>query len=496
MARPLAQSTKAILSLAGERLARFNATRRSWLQIIAQLAPLGGLSEGNAVVLYNSGSELFRDMWGAIHGAKKRVMFGTYTLEPDAIGRNTLSALAAAAKRGCEVTLLYDDVGSYRLSVQDVQPLRDAGVRVVAFNPVSAWLWPRRLSWRLRLDSIIVRNHRKLLICDDDACFVGGMNVGAEYAGSELGGTDYFRDAHVCVRGPAVRHLQAVFSESLREAALFVAGADADAAVSALEHPAAEAAPPAVPSLSQMLRESVAASVQRRMQRFARRIPTVRTLYNRLAANTLFIADDASHISHASDPGRPLQPLHDGVLVQVLSSNARRGRYNIQRALALSLRRAQRTCYIVTPYFLPPRFATQSLIRAAQAGVDVRILTAGMTDVPLYRMAAHHVYDEFLRNGVRIYELTTHAVHAKTAVFDSMYATVGSFNMDLLSTHRNLEVLVSFYDPLVAAHLQRRFLDDLDSAIEITRQNHERRSWLRRLCESVVYRVLGLVLRP
>ncbi|KNC52597.1 phospholipase D [Thecamonas trahens ATCC 50062] len=496
-------------------LARF---RKQYQELFSDLAPLGAISAGNSVTLYSSGSATFEAMWRAMRGARRRLWLGTYTLEPDAIGSETLSALAEAKASGVDdVILMYDAIGSLRLSQSHVQHLIDAGVRVVPFNPVWSWQWP--WMWQATLRDPLIRNHRKLLIVDSDVAFAGGMNVAAEYAGPSVGGNAFFRDVHVQLRGPAVDHLATVFKDSLSEAELYAATsrgrltpasdeaqrADSDAAADAgrkktrpLVAPGtgggALALPPShgygeahVSTVN--VDSSVSAQTKARLARFAKHVPALRNMYNRLAMYSLTLAENPVHITNAPQE----TPAPGDVVVQVLYSNARRGKYAIQRAMALSLLKAKSRCYMTTPYFIPPRWLTKQLIRAARRGVDVRILTAGKTDVPLYRMAAIHVYDIFLRNGIRIYELGDKALHAKTMTIDSMYASVGSFNLDLLSSHRNLEVVVSFLDPRMASALESQTLADMSSAVEITRADTSARSRTMAFAQAFVYRVLNFL---
>jgi phosphatidylserine/phosphatidylglycerophosphate/cardiolipin synthase-like enzyme len=78
-------------------------------------------------------------------------------------------------------------------------------------------------------------------------------------------------------------------------------------------------------------------------------------------------------------------------LVQVLESNVRAEKFHIQRSLPVIIRSSERRCYITSPYFLPPARIRNALIEAAKRGVDVRIVTAGRTDVKLAKLAGRHL---------------------------------------------------------------------------------------------------------
>jgi cardiolipin synthase len=164
-------------------------------------------SEGNRITIYDTGRAGLDAMLAAVEGAKRRVHLETYILRADATGRAFLAALERHARAGREVRLLYDSIGSFGLDESALQPLREAGGQVVAFNPLTRF-WPRFAPRQ--------RDHRKILIVDGEVAFTGGLNIGDEYV-SGLGGSDVpgaWRDAHARVEGPCVRDLEAVFLES------------------------------------------------------------------------------------------------------------------------------------------------------------------------------------------------------------------------------------------------------------------------------------------
>jgi cardiolipin synthase len=169
----------------------------------------GGLryTDGNAVDLYDCGRTAYPQMLEAIREAREFVHVETYILRKDGAGSRFLEALADRAAKGVDVRLLYDAVGSHRLTHRALHPLRTAGADVVVFNPLNR-LYPQ---WAPRR-----RDHRKLLIVDGQVAFTGGLNIGDEYDAAAIGcdAGPGWRDTHVRVRGPAVRDLGAVFLES------------------------------------------------------------------------------------------------------------------------------------------------------------------------------------------------------------------------------------------------------------------------------------------
>lgn len=111
----------------------------------------------------------------------------------------------------------------------------------------------------------------------------------------------------------------------------------------------------------------------------------------------------------------------------------------------------------------------------------MRLLTVGRSDSPALKMVSLHIYGRFLRGGVRIFELQERVLHAKTAVIDGVHASVGSFNLDILSDRYNHEVNVALLDRGLAASLEARFERDLGAARELTLEGWGRRGLWDRL---------------
>src|SRR5258706_10991508 len=118
--------------------------------------------------LLRDGAEAFPAMLAAIRGAKQFILMETYIFASDAIGEKFAKALAEKASQGVEVDLMYDGLGTGRLSQKIVQILSAGGVRVVKYHPVR--LSPRIWEWRLWGK----RNHRKQLIREGRGGFLGG----------------------------------------------------------------------------------------------------------------------------------------------------------------------------------------------------------------------------------------------------------------------------------------------------------------------------------
>ncbi len=129
---------------------------------------------------------------------------------------------------------------------------------------------------------------------------------------------------------------------------------------------------------------------------------------------------------------------------------------------------AERSIYISGAYPLAPAPLRHALVSAARAGVDVRLLAPGRSDIPIVNQAARARYGPLLRAGVRIYEWNGPMLHAKTVVADGTWALVGSSNLNPFSLLGSHELDVEIQDPGIARQLERQFLADLENATEIT----------------------------
>jgi cardiolipin synthase len=146
-----------------------------------------------------AGQEIFPAMLEAMAAAQKSIRLETYIYSDGKLGRQFLGALLAAAQRGVRVQILVDALGSWLLSDDFFEPLVAAGVEVRRFNHLHLWRFG-------------VRNHRKLLICDDATMFIGGFNVADEYDGD--GVTRGWCDVGVRIENPTLAgELAASFDE-------------------------------------------------------------------------------------------------------------------------------------------------------------------------------------------------------------------------------------------------------------------------------------------
>jgi cardiolipin synthase len=181
-------------------------------------------------------------------------------------------------------------------------------------------------------------------------------------------------------------------------------------------------------------------------------------------------------------------PLDEGEsAVGVLANDHWEERRDIYDGYLNAIARATREIIITNSYFIPALRVRRALARAAQRGVRVRVLVPRDSDVRLTQLASRHLYERLLEDGVEIYEWRGGILHAKTALVDDNWCTVGSFNFDARSIHNNLELNIAVRDAAVNHALRTRVEIDLKDAIRVDLDSFRERGLMTRLLERFVY---------
>ena len=144
---------------------------------------------------------------------------------------------------------------------------------------------------------------------------------------------------------------------------------------------------------------------------------------------------------------------------------------------------AEYSIHMTNSYFIPDDQIVKALTDAAGRGVDVKIILPGTTDSQLAFHAQRYRYSELLKSGVKIYEHSTSLLHAKTAVVDKVWSTVGSTNMDFLSMLNNDEVNAVILNHEFAGEMEKMFVGDLANSRQIKWEEWKKRPLLSRVWE-------------
>ncbi len=340
--------------------------------------------------LYFEGDDLYEAMLKEIAAARSSICLESYIFASDEIGWRFAHALAERVAAGVEVRLHLDAAGfllwgSGKLKIW----LRDQGIQLRLFH---RWRWRDPLRYNQR-------NHRKLLVIDDNSVFLGGFNIHRESSRLVFGDASW-RDAHVRLDGKVAQQAGILFDD----------------------------------------------------------------FWN----------------------GKRRQPPYQAHAVNILIPNfSRRCRQTFKCLYTDSFRRAQQSIYLTTPYFVPDRRTQLELQLAAKRGVDVRLLVPRKNDQRLAQWAARAAYAKLLDEGVRIFEYLPRMLHAKTAVVDGSWATIGTANLDYRSLFVNYEINLATRDPSLCEQLAGQFMADLEDSEEISKRQWATRPWSEHLAELI-----------
>jgi len=144
---------------------------------------------------------------------------------------------------------------------------------------------------------------------------------------------------------------------------------------------------------------------------------------------------------------------------------------------------AEHSIHMTNSYFIPDDQIVKALTDAARRGVDVKIILPGITDSQLALYAQRYHYSGLLKSGVKLYEHSTSLLHAKTAVIDKVWSTVGSTNMDFLSLLNNDEVNAVILNHEFAVEMEKMFVRDLENSRQIQWEEWKERPLLPRIRE-------------
>ncbi|MDE2262872.1 MAG: cardiolipin synthase B [Gammaproteobacteria bacterium] len=366
------------------------------------------LYAGNSVRVLQDGKQTFPAMFAAMEGARRFLYLEYYTLQDVQSGGRKLSeVLAARARSGVRVRVIYDAVGSLGTPAAFFAGLRAAGVEFVEYNPIK----------KAPL-AINDRDHRKILIADDQVAIVGGVNLSTTYESvppiaHELGGDKQqppsghpvWHDVDLEVRGPVVPVLSRLFQQHWHE----------------------QKGTPL--RLDGVVKDSV--------------------------------------------QGKEI--------VRVIGSSPARLATRYYVSVLTAIRSAQSSIWMTAAYFVPTREELRALRAAARRGVDVRILLPSHSDIGAALAVQRSYYPQLLAAGVKIYERSDGIVHSKSMVVDEVWSLVGSSNFDQRSVLFNDEVDVVVLGKPTADQLRKTILADIRHGKRIDWQTLRQQGTLQRM---------------
>jgi cardiolipin synthase len=194
----------------------------------------------------------------------------------------------------------------------------------------------------------------------------------------------------------------------------------------------------------------------------------------------LWVQQEGGELSKA-DYFPALAPVGDKIL-RVLATTPD-GDSDIYKSLVLAMNEAKKSIHITSAYFVPDQQIVDALVSAAKRGVHVKLVLPGVSDHSMIRYAGQAFYEQLLAGGVKIFELQIAVLHAKTAVIDGAWSTIGSANIDRRSFIHNYELNVVVIDPAFGLAMESAFNEDLRDSKEVTLEQWRHRPWGDRIRE-------------
>ncbi len=417
----------------------------------------GSMRGGHQLLLLEGGAALFPALVAAMDMARSVVHLETYIFEFAGEALSVAEALERAARRGVLVRLVVDGVGTPDIPREWQQRFANAGVRWRVYAPLGRFGMLIPSNWR--------RLHRKLCVIDGTVGFCGGINIIDDQDDVALGRLSAPRlDFSLRVAGPLVAEmtdtmeqlwwrLQAVRKARQRE---FRAAWDA-------------------------LRE-------------INPVGDFSRLLGKLEASTGLGRQRRESNDHEVGSAEVLLGVDDARAALLLRDNVSH-RHDIERDYLKAIGSARQHIVIANAYFIPGRKLRRALKLAVERGVRVRLLLQGRYEHFLQYHAARPVYKKLIDAGIEIHEYAPSALHAKVAVVDQRWATVGSTNLDPLSLLLAREANVSTTDTRFAALLH----DCLDAILQngslrLDTQRLNQRPWRQRALDRLAFAVMRTVL--
>ncbi len=172
-----------------------------------------------------------------------------------------------------------------------------------------------------------------------------------------------------------------------------------------------------------------------------------------------------------------------------------RHRRDIEHAYHAAMAHAQHEIIMANAYFLPGRIFRRALMHAAQRGVRVVLLLQGRVEYRLQHYATRALYEQLLDAGIEIYEYQASYMHAKVAVVDGRWATIGSSNIDPLSLLLAREANLGVQDERFAGELRRSLLDAIErDGLRIRPGDSRQTGWRSRLLAKLSHAIIRIVM--
>ncbi len=380
----------------------------------------------NSATLYTDMNKLFQQIFADIEMAKETIHIEYFIFKNDALGKALLNKLIEKAVQGVSVKVLYDDLGALRTKKRFFKKLIKAGGQVERF-----------FASKIRLVNINMnyRNHRKIIVIDNEIAYTGGSNIGVEYLGQHKR-IKPWRDTQVRVVGDIAQLLNVRFISDFS----FAAKKDY------LIFPRTNA--------------------EKLAKKHKDIVKTIKKEFKRTGENIIKVSDSYK-------------------LMQLVVSGPDTPNNEIKSAYTKAIYLARKRILLQTPYFIPDSSFMEALISARTSGVDVELIIPKVPDKKYVYYVTMSYAKQLLKYGIKVY-LYKGFIHSKTLVVDDEISSVGTFNLDMRSFKLHFEDTLFIYDKDFCEQMTSTFENDKKNSIILTEEYVKKRPKLERFLEKLL----------
>ncbi len=184
---------------------------------------------------------------------------------------------------------------------------------------------------------------------------------------------------------------------------------------------------------------------------------------------------------------------HHDARVAFISRDNHKNRSEIEKGYIDAIRRAKHSITLANAYFFPGFRMMRALRKASHRGVKVRLILQGRPDIPFALRASQCLYDTLLRAKIEIYEYVKRPLHAKVAIIDNQWSSIGSSNLDPWSLSLNLEANLFVEHEGFNQQLEQEMEDLIQHSQQVKAETLKRRDWLDQLRNTFFYHLLRRV---
>lgn len=400
------------------------------------------LTAGNKATVLADGQQTYAQMLAAIRGARSSVNMEMYIFEDDEIGQLFAHALEERARAGVQVRLLYDSAGSHKTDKSFFKAMQDQGVHVAEYNPLTAEQFLKK-GFELQR-----RDHRKVLVVDGKLAFLGGINVSGVY-GNVYTASHSKRTSDSAVPGAGGSASAGKTGSHDERKDVSPGSSSGSGSSKPVNHYGEGVKFEDRPwrDLQVKLEGPVVADVQQ-------------AFIHQWAKTTKETLSGAAFLPQLSPAGHEV--------VRIMESAAGEEPNRLYVALVSAIENAETEVIVMNAYFVPHPDLLDALRAAARRGVDVKLILPSKSDSAVLLYAAHAYYEDLLEAGVKVYERQSRFLHAKSAMVDGVWCTIGSTNLDWRSLVYNDELNAVVLSPDFGNQLRAIFDQDFQNSRQIT----------------------------